>query len=77
MSLSDQEYTFNEIINVMIYDQLAWLKWSKTVDGSKNRNMPESLASKLFGEKKEDNGIKGFANAEDFEAARKRLIEQV
>lgn len=72
MSLMGQEYTLTEMLSVMIYDKLAWLKWAKTKDGANGRNMPQPLAAKLFADDNTEKEVAGFTSVEEFEAERKK-----
>lgn len=74
MAAAGQKFTLTEMLAVMIYDKLAWLKWAKTKDGANGRNMPQPLAAKLFAENKDKNDIEGFYTAEDFEKERRKLL---
>lgn len=49
-------------------DELAFLAWSKTKDGSKNRNRPPSVLKALTEPKKESE-YKTFKSADDFMSA--------
>jgi hypothetical protein len=77
MKLADVKYTFEQMISVMIFDKLNWLQWAKTEDGRKNRNRPEPLTAKLFGEKKSDGDVVAFESADEFERARRRIMKGV
>lgn len=54
-------------------DNLSMLVWTKSKDAQKNRNRPESILKSLTGKK--DTKPEGFSTAEEFEAARKRIME--
>ena len=60
-----------------IADSLRILRWWKTKDGQKGRNMPRMLLDVFSGEtKKEENeGLRGFRSGEDFLREWKRLTE--
>lgn len=53
-------------------DGINMLCWLNSVDGEKNRNRPASIAEKLKVEEETNEGQ--FADADDFESMRKRLL---
>lgn len=66
--LSGQKLSVTDTLLAMAVDKLAFLVWSKTKDGYKNRNRPESVLLKLTGkEKKETSEHMVFASVEEFE----------
>ena len=56
-------------------DRLSMLVWFKTEDGQKGRKRPESILAKLTNEKQVERDFKVFETAEDFEAARQRILQ--
>lgn len=58
----------------IIADRLGLLLWQRTEDGQRNRNRPKSIAEQLLGEGKQKSDVQAFASAEDFEAARARIL---
>ena len=60
-----------------VADYLALILWTKTKDGSKNRNRPKSIREALENGNKKDNDIVGFSTPEEFEAMRASLLEEV
>lgn len=73
MKMRKQEVTLDTLLHAIIADQARLLVWSKTKDGEKNRNRPESIAEKLLqGPDKEDK-VKAFVTADDFAKAFQRL----
>lgn len=61
-----------------IADSLRILRWWKTKDGQKGRNMPPMLLEAFSGENKTDENeeIRGFKSGEDFLKEWKRLTEE-
>lgn len=57
-------------------DRLSMLVWAKTKDGAKGRKRPESVLDKMLNSKKSETGLKGFDTAEEFEAARERILRK-
>ena len=57
-------------------DYLALLWWGRTKDGQKNRSRPKRIVDDLINPKK-NKDCASYLNAEQFEAARKRLLEGV
>lgn len=61
------------IMLARILDGVIWLQWSKTKDAEKGRNRPEPITELILGIKKP--GITGFTSGEEFEEARRRILE--
>lgn len=61
-----------------IADSLRILRWWKTKDGQKGRNMPPMLQDVFSGEteKDENEELRGFISGEDFMNEWKRLTEE-
>lgn len=55
-------------------DRLSILVWAQTEDGQKNRNRPESIVEAITGQE-QAKPVEGFDSVEEFEAARKRILE--
>ena len=60
-------------------DALRWIVWSKSEDGRKGRNRPQSILDALSGETKtkKTEDLRGFATGEDFLKEWNRLGEEV
>lgn len=56
-----------ETLLARMVDELAFISWSKTKDGQKNRKRPPSVLKALTEKKKEE--YESFKTAEDFKAA--------
>ena len=67
MKLSGCKITLTQTLIARMVDELSFQSWSKTKDGQKNRNRPESVL-KLLTEEKEDELV-SFMTAEDFNKA--------
>lgn len=63
------------ILTAAAVDRLSLLVWSQSADGAKGRNRPESLVRALLGEEQKDSPVHAYATGEDFESARKKLME--
>lgn len=74
MKLAGAEYTFEQMMSIHIFDKLNWLCWTKTRDAAKGRNRPEPLSEKLLN-KNFGNDITAFSSADEFENARRRIME--
>ena len=57
----------------LILDGVNRIAWLLSKDGSKGRNRPASVYQILTGQKRES-GVEGFNTAEDFEAARNKIL---
>lgn len=71
MALGNSKLTLEQILMARMVDELSWLHWSKTKDGSKNRNRPESILQALTEEKKEETEV--FLTADDFNSAWEKI----
>lgn len=63
-----------------IYDFVSLLYWSKTEDGTKNRNRPPSIVKKMFNtdcEHSDSDYILTFNSGEDYKTYRARIIGEV
>lgn len=60
------------LLQAAMADHLAFLSWAQTRDAQKGRNRPESILKRLYGESEKE--VQGFATAEDFEAARQKIL---
>lgn len=74
MTISGAKYPLDIILQACIVDRLSLLVWAKTKDGSKGRNKPKSILSTLMQTEHED--VIGFNTADEFEEARRRIIER-
>lgn len=63
------------ILLMAILDDVRWLRWSKTKDAQKNKNMPESVLQSFMGNK-EPSKITAFKTAEEFERRRAEIIHE-
>lgn len=75
MKLSGAKYTLEQTISMLAYDKLSILLWLQTKDGRKGKNRPVSLYEQLVC-KQENQEIKSFCTAENFERERKRILEK-
>lgn len=64
------------VVRLGIFDLLKWIQWSKTKDGSRNRNLPDSWLEKSLHPVEEEKEL-SFESKEEFEAARKRMLEEM
>lgn len=68
---------FDTVLLALISDRLRGIEWMLSADGRTGRNRPAMLAQALL---EDGNGaesdVVGFATGEEFEAARKRFIEE-
>ena len=74
--ISGSNYDLQTLMTASILDYLAILVWFQTKDGHKNRNRPKSYVQILTG-KKEEPKERSYASPEEFEAARKRILQGV
>ena len=69
--ISGENIDLRTALIAALVDNTNVLIWAKTKDAEKGRNYPTSILQKLTGIKNEPHG---FASAEDFEAARRRIL---
>jgi hypothetical protein len=65
MKVSGTKLNLIHTLLAKISDEVAWQSWSKTKDGQKGRNRPESILKLLTEEKKDE--TESFVTGEDFE----------
>lgn len=76
--LSGREYDIdNTLLNVMIYDCVNWLRWTKTQAAHDGGDPPEPMLNKMLGyeDSSENTDVQTYDSAEEFEAARRRILE--
>lgn len=74
MKLSGQKIPLDTILLAGISDNLRLLLWTKTKDGQKNVNRPESILHKLSENNPREKEEIIFDSGEDFEKMRQRLL---
>lgn len=74
-ALTNQKIGIDTMLNAIIADRLTQLVWFKTKDGRKHRNKPKSLVKMLTSDKTTKTSEQTFKSGEDFEEARRRIIE--
>ena len=72
MSLNGMRVSPGDLLMAAAVDRLSLLVWSKTKDAEKGRKRPKSIVEAIT--KEENKQIITFASAEDFEEARRRII---
>lgn len=77
MKMSGVNVPANILLLARIVDELGILAWQNTRDGANGTNPPESLADRLLHPEMAGKGaITAFDTPEEFEAARKAIIER-
>ena len=67
----------NTLLLAHIVDRLGILIWQRTKDGQHGRNKPESIAEQLLNTGKRNlNKVDAFETPEEFEEARRRILER-
>lgn len=74
MRLSGQKIPLDTILLAGISDNLRLLLWTKTKDGQKNVNRPESILHKLSENNPREKEEIIFDSGEDFEKMRQKLL---
>lgn len=72
MRLAGAKISLREALFARMLDELAFISWTKTKDGQKNRNRPKSVLASLTTEKVVEH--ESFTSAEDFNAEWERII---
>lgn len=71
MKMNGVKLPFETLLLLAIFDDIRFIRWSKTKDAQKKRNAPKSLLQQFINTEEEQK-ITGFRTAEEFE---KRLAE--
>ncbi len=67
----------NTLLLAHIVDRLSILIWQKTKDGQRGRNKPESIVEMMINaNKRKTNHVDAFETPEEFEEARRRILER-
>lgn len=67
----------NTLLLAHIVDRLGILIWQRTKDGQHGRNKPDSIAEQLLNTGKRNlNKVDAFETPEEFEEARRRILER-
>ena len=74
-ALNKQKVDINIMLEAVIADKVSQLVWFQTKDGRKHRNRPKSYTKMLMQTSKAEKSERSFRSGEEFEAARRRIIE--
>lgn len=74
MKLADTDVDLTEILLARLLDINSLLLWSKTKDGQKGINRPESVTEMITNKKKDTNYHK-FKSGKDFEEMRRKIMK--
>lgn len=72
--MSGQKVDDTTALLAIMADRLGWLTWAQSKDGQRGRNRPKSILEIIVGGEKNHSEVRGYASAEEFEAARKKII---
>lgn len=72
--ISGQTVDDTTALLAIIADRLGLLVWGQTKDGQCGRNRPKSIFDAIMGGETINPQVRGYSSAEDFEAARKKII---
>ena len=73
--LTGQKHPVETILLSHIADSLQMLVWFKTKDGQHNRNRPKSILQEIMKDPESDKYM-AFDSPEEYEAARRKIIER-
>lgn len=74
MRMNDQKVSLDTMLLARVSDDLRTIIWSKTEDGQKNKNRPESIVGLLNSKPQQEKDVVIFTSGEEFEKARQKLI---
>ena len=77
MALSGTRVKTEHILLAAIVDRLSILLWSRSKEAKHRKNRPKSIVQMMLSSGKADSSVIAFDTAEDFEAARQRIVEEV
>lgn len=76
--LNGEKLPLRTLLLAAIVDRLSVLVYANTTDAKTGRNKPHSLVAILTGEENENAaGTAAYASGDDFEAARRAILEEV
>ena len=72
MSLNGMRVTPRDLLIAAAVDRLSLLVWTKTKDAKKGRKRPKSIVEAITKEEKKE--YTSFASPDDFEKARRKIL---
>ncbi len=72
MKVTNSKLTLEQTLVARMVDELAFISWSKTKDGQRNRNRPKSVLETLMSDN--ENEVECFTTPEEFKAEWDRII---
>lgn len=73
MKMTGAKASLDTILQMAILDEVRWLKWSKTKDAVKNRNMPKRLLDAVLNGESDEKPT-SFQTPEEFEQRRREIL---
>lgn len=77
MRLAGNRIELRDALLAAILDRVSFLTWAQTRDGQKNRNRPASILDRLMHEPDERETPVVYAGGEEFEKARKQILQRI
>lgn len=77
MRLAGNRIELRDALLAAILDRVNFLAWAQTRDGQKNRNRPASILDRLMHEPDERETPVVYAGGEEFEKARKQILQRI
>nr|DAO67565.1 MAG TPA: protein of unknown function (DUF5361) [Caudoviricetes sp.] len=77
MRLAGNRIELRDALLAAILDRVSFLAWAQTRDGQKNRNRPASILDRLMHEPDESETPVVYAGGEEFEKARKQILQRI
>lgn len=75
MSLTGRKLSLKETVDVLTYDAINLILWSKTKDGQNNVNRPKRLMD-ILTSKEEKEEVASFESGEDLLAAFNKIVRE-
>ena len=77
MRLAGNRIELRDTLLAAILDRVSFLAWAQPRDGQKNRNRPASILDRLMHEPDERETPVVYAGGEEFEKARKQILQRI
>ena len=76
MKLAGMKLNPETMLQAAAVDRLSMLVWAKTKDAQRRKNAPKSILAEMLKDKTDqEDKVQPFNSIEEFEAARRRIIE--
>lgn len=77
MKLAGMKVNPETMLQAAAVDRLSMLVWAKTKDAQKRKNAPKSILAEMLKDRSDpEDEVQGFNSVEEFEEARRKIIEE-